>query len=511
MALWFPRLSTDRLARRRWGLSWRSKGRPEHLPVVCAGRMQNSMRLTALDEAAEAIGLRVGQGLAEARAICPTLEVVEADQHADRHFLEAIADWCDRYTPLVAIDGLDGLLLDITGCAHLFGGEQGLIDDILRRLLQLGLDVRGAISSTTGLSWAAVRFSDRRVIADEAMVAVLSALPMRALRIDTDMSLALARVGLKQVGDLLAAPRGPLTRRFGPELLLRLDQALGREGEPIVPRRPVAFLSVERRLAEPVRDEEAILDLVGRLAAGLKSGLEGRGEGGRLFELLLFRVDGRVFRIEIGAARPLRDASRIKALFNERMAVLHDDLDAGFGFEILRLNVLQSEPLDQKQAAFGSRPAGSDQSLDFIDRVAARFGRDFLRQPVLHASHWPERASSLAPLSDMVRSAAADVARPVRNERPIRLLAHPEPIEVMAEVPDGAPVGFRWRRALHRVARAEGPERLSAEWWVDGEDTPPRDYFRIEDSAGHRFWLYRQGLYERGATDPGWFMQGFFA
>ncbi|WP_348637418.1 DNA polymerase Y family protein [Ciceribacter sp. S95] len=510
LALWFPRLSTDRLARRRWGMSWRSKGRPEHPPVVCAGRVQNSMRLTALDEAAEAIGLRTGQGLAEARAICPTLDVAEADQHSDRQFLEAIADWCDRYTPLVAIDGVDGLLLDITGCAHLFGGEQGLIGDILGRLLQLGLEVRGAISSTPGLSWAAARFSDRQVIADEAMVGILSAFPMRALRIDTDMSLALARVGLKQVGDLLAAPRGPLTRRFGPELLLRLDQALGREGEPIVPRRPVALLSVERRLAEPVRDEEAIPDLVGRLATGLRSGLEARGEGGRLFELLLFRVDGRVFRIEIGAASPLRDAARIKALFNERMTVLHDDLDAGFGFEILRLNVLQSEPLDQKQVAFGARSSDADQSLDFIDRVAARFGRDFLRQPVLHASHWPERASGLAPLVDAT-PAAVKVAPPVRNERPMRLLAHPEPVQVMAAVPDGPPASFRWRRALHRVVRAEGPERLSAEWWIDGEDASPRDYFRIEDSAGHRFWLYRQGLYERGATDPDWFMQGLFA
>ncbi|MFN7012464.1 MAG: Y-family DNA polymerase [Allorhizobium sp.] len=468
------------------------------------------MRLTALDEAAEAIGLQVGQGLAEARAICPALDVAEDDPSADQRFLGAIADWCDRYTPLVALDGSDGLMLDITGCAHLFGGEKTMIEDILHRLLQLGLDARGAISSAPGLSWATARFSSRQVVADEDIADVLSPLPLRSLRIDARMAAALARVGLKQVGDLLAAPRGPLTRRFGPALLLRLDQALGREGEPIVPRRPVALLSVERRLAEPIRDEEVILDLTGRLAAGLKSGLEARGEGGRLFELLLFRVDGRVFRIEIGAASPLKDGARIQALFSERLSVLHDDLDAGFGFETLRLNVLRTEALAETQGTFGARIKEGDAALDFIDRVTARFGDGCLVLPVSHQSHWPERASSLMPLANGVMP-AADVSLPVRSERPIRLLAHPEPVEVTAEVPDGPPASFRWRRARHRVARAEGPERLAPEWWIDGEEALPRDYFRIEVSTGHRFWLFRQGLYERGSARPSWFMQGIFA
>lgn len=473
--------------------------------------MQNAVRLTALDETAETIGLRVGQGLAEARAICPSLDAAEEDPSADRRFLEAIADWCDRYTPLVALDGTDGLMLDVTGCTHLFGGEEAMIEDLLGRLLQLGLDARGAIAGTPGLSWAAARFSVKTVVADREMVAVLSPLPLKALRIEAGMAASLARVGLKQVGDLLAMPRGPLTRRFGPALLLRLDQALGREGEPIVPRRPVALLSVERRLAEPIRDEEAILDLVGRLAAGLKSGLEGRGEGGRLFELLLFRVDGRVFRIELGAAAPLRDAGRIKVLFNERLAVLHDDLDAGFGFEILRLNVLCTDRLAETQARFGAGEAKNDAALDFIDRVTARFGEGCLRLPLSHASHWPERGSSLASLAQSPAKSDPVPLAPVRNDRPIRLFAHPEAVEVTAEVPDGPPASFRWRRAQHRVVRAEGPERLVPEWWIDGEDALPRDYFRIEDSVGHRYWLFREGLYERGADRPNWFMQGVFA
>lgn len=480
--------------------------------MVCAGRIANAMRLTALDEAAEAIGLKVGQALAEARAICPTLDVVEDDPLADRRLLEAIADWCDRYTPLVALDGSDGLMLDITGCAHLFGGEASLVRELLDRLFQLGLDARGAISSTPGLSWAAARFSGGPVVADADMVRVLSPLPMKALRIDDGVAAGLARVGLKQVGDLLTAPRGPLTRRFGPHLLLRLDQALGREGEAIAPRRPVALLSVERRLQEPVRDEDMILDLAERLAAGLKSGLNARGEGGRLFELLLFRVDGRVFRLEIGAASPLKDARRIRALFAERLGALHDDLDAGFGFELIRLNVLRSEAFAETQATFGTPKQADETPLDFIDRVTARFGDGCLLMPVTHASHWPERASTLSPVTAAgLQPALPTVSPPVRSERPIRLLAHPEPVEVTAEVPDGPPAVFRWRRAQHRVARAEGPERLAPEWWIDGEDALPRDYFRIEDSAGHRFWLFRQGLYERGSVTPSWFMQGIFA
>ncbi len=207
----------------------------------------------------------------------------------------------------MAIDGKDGLFLDITGCAHLFGGEEALLEDILIRISRLGLDVRGAISSAPGLSWAVARFDDSRVIPPEAMEEALAPLPVASLRLGEETVAALQKLGLKRVGDLLAAPRAPLTRRFGAQLLLRLDQAVGLNEEPISPRRPVAQLSVERRLAEPVQAEADILQLAHQLAETLKPGLEGRGVGGRSFELLLFRVDGAVFRIAAGASQPLRE------------------------------------------------------------------------------------------------------------------------------------------------------------------------------------------------------------
>lgn len=470
------------------------------------------MRLSALDEAASAIGLKKGQGVAEARAIHPRLDVVEADPIADRRFLEALADWCDRYTPLVAIDGEDGLLLDITGCAHLFGGEAAMLEQIVRRLSDLGLKVKGAISSTPGLSWAAARFTGGGlVIADDEARTLLAPMPVQALRIAQETTHLLKRVGLKRIGDLLAAPRAPLARRFGGELLLRLDQVLGREGEAISPHRPLAMISVERQLVEPIHEEEEILELTGHLAEGLVGGLQARGEGGRLFELLLFRVDGRVFRIKVGTAAPLRAARRIRSLFTERLQVLQEDIDAGYGFELARLNVLRGEVLNETQGCFDGGDGKQDLLTIFLDQTAARLGSRCLMMPMAAPSHWPDRASIMAPLLDGLPETAGGDVLPLRGARPVRLFSQPELVEVTAEVPDGPPASFRWRRTRHRVRRAEGPERLAAEWWIDGEDAQPRDYFRIEDMTGRRFWLYRQGLYGRGKDEPKWFMQGVFA
>ncbi|MBB4065467.1 protein ImuB [Gellertiella hungarica] len=476
------------------------------------------MRLMALDRKALEAGLKPGQGLAEARAMCLGLDAVPADPQADRQFLAALADWCSRYTPLVARDGMDGLFLDITGCSHLFGGEEGLIADALSRLSAMGLEVEGAIADTPGLAWAVARFTpaaapQARIVPTGERAERLAPLPVQALRLDPLVVEGLTKAGLRLAGDLLALPRAPLARRFGPMPLLRLDQATGREDEPISPRLPVAGLSCERRLAEPVTREEDILFLAGELARGLLPMLEQRGLGGRLFELSLFRVDGAVFHVHAGSSRPLRDARRIEALFAGRFAALQEDLDAGYGFETARLSVSHAEPLESRQMDLG-RPAETADSLaDFIDQASARFGPDCLKMPVLLESHLPERASALVPAREGLAAEAGPPASasPFRPVRPIRLFRYPEPVEAVAEVPDGPPVQFRWRRAVHRVVKAEGPERIGAEWWIDGEEAPTRDYYRIEDEDGRRYWLYRQGLYDREPAQPRWFMHGLFA
>ena len=473
------------------------------------------MRLVALDRPAEQRGLRSGQALAEAKAMFPDLDIMPEDEAADRAMIEALADWCDRYTPLVSIDGTDGLFLDISGCAHLFGGEQSLLDDALHRLSQMGINARGAISSSPGLSWALCRFGENRMVIDDAQAGpALARLPVAALRLDQATVAALQKFGLKQVGDLISRPRAPLARRFGMDLLMRLDQARGAIGESISPRRPVASLSAERQLAEPVQSEEAIMTLAGHIASSLKPQLEARGIGGRTFELVLFRVDGRVFRIAAGASKPLQDPKRISGLFLERLVKVYDELDTGFGFELIRINVLSHEAVLADQGSFEGDGERAISLSDFIDKVSARLGTDCLMRLEFRQSHLPERAEVFVPalLSRSVRSVdARNLAYTPLADRPLRLLPYPERMEAFAAaVPDGPPQRFSWRRVNHRVTRAEGPERISPEWWLDGLDARERDYFRLESDSGHRLWTFRAGRYD-GVTPPLWYVHGVFA
>jgi protein ImuB len=471
------------------------------------------MRLISLDEAAVAAGLRRGQGLAEARAIHPMLDVAEEDPVADKALLEAIADWCDRYTPLVAIDGENGLLLDITGCAHLFGGEEMLLNDMLLRLFQMGFNAKGAIAGWPGLSWGVCRFGRGGVVDDKDRLEAAASLPVASLRIASDAVAALQKFGLKKVGDLLSLPRAPLARRFGQQVLLRLDQMTGEVEEPISPRRPVPVLSSERRLLEPIRAEEEILHVAEQVACLLQPGLEARGVGGRLFELVLFRVDGRVFRIDAGASQPIQEPKRIAKLFSERLKAVHDEVDAGFGFEILRLNVLRHENFLSRQGDFEGRGQSDASLAEFVDRVSARLGRHMLQSFKLQESHIPERASVFLPASERVgelRKAEPDCEF-YGGDRPLRLLKYPEQVEaVTAEVPDGPPFRFRWRRMVHEVLRAEGPERISSEWWMDNQDQTERDYYRLEVKTGQRLWVYRRGHYHEDLP-PDWYVQGVFA
>nr|WP_246374595.1 DNA polymerase Y family protein [Aquamicrobium lusatiense] len=499
--------------RRRLGRSWRSAGKV-HPPLVLSLQRHNTVQVAALDARAEALGLKRGMGLADARAMHPALDVVEADPAGERRLLEALADWCDRYTPLVALDGENGLFLDVTGCTSLFGGEKPMLEMVLAQFFDQGFDVRAGLASTSGAAWAAARFQGRLVVAPGGEADLLARLPPQALRLDAQLCTGLDSVGLRSIGEIMAAPRAPLARRFGRHLMLRLDQALGRIDEAVSPRLPVPALVVERQLAEPVVLTEDIERLVQMLALSLKGDLERRGEGARQLGLSLFRVDGAVSRIAVSASLPLRDPGRIHKLFRERLAAAAGDFDAGYGFDLVRLAAFSTAPFDMRQTDLSGVADRGDEDLAlFADRVRARLGRGAVMQPVAVESHVPERAVALQPFAGKLPEAgSAGVPQPALPERPVRLFGRPEPVEVPAtELPEGPPMRFRWRRALHSVVRAEGPERIAPEWWRNGEDVPERDYYRVEDSEGRRYWLYRLGHHETGQPPPRWFMHGLFA
>ena len=546
LALFLPCLATDRLHRQTKGRAWRrsptvpvptarqdenrhdagsvpsprrGEGQGEGAPLVVAAKIKNALRLVAMDEIAENLGLACGMPLADARAMIPHLIVADDDPAADAALLETIADWAERYTPLVAFGDQQEarraesptgiLLLDITGCAHLFGGEEALRADLLARLAAQGFLARAAIADTAGAAIALARFTEGGVIAGDDTAAVLSPLPLAALRLDPEIVSAMDRVGLKRIGQIVEAPRAPLAARFGRELLRRLDQALGRDEEAIDPRRPPPAFIAERRFAEPIVREEDIAATLSSLAASLATSLDRQGEGARRLEYALFRVDGVVSHIGVGAGRPLREPKLILALFREKFAALGDDFDAGFGFDMARLSVTVSAPMEGAQTDLAGDTIGEGDVEGLLDRIAARLGEDSVAVIAPRTSHIPERAEALVPRDAAPHNAANPTAPAfAQAERPLRLFARPEPILVTAGVPDGPPVNFRWRRAAYRVTRAEGPERIAAEWWRN--EGPTRDYYRVEDEVGYRFWLYRNGLYLTETNAPQWYVHGIF-
>jgi protein ImuB len=503
--VWLRRLPTDRIERH--------SPAPDDAPRVVAGPVKAALRLTALNDAAARLGLKPGMALADVRAMYPGIAVAEADEAADRRMLEAIADWADRYTPLVGLDPPDGLVLDVTGCAHLFGGEAAMGRDMVARLARQGFAACVAVADTVGCAWGVTHAGTPGVVVAGKTEAAVLPLPLAALRIDPETVAALATAGLRQVSDLASRPRAPFAARFGKGLLLRLDQALGRVEEPITPRLPVPAAMAERRFPEPIAREDDVLATIGTLAQQLAVVLERRGEGARLIGLALFRADGAVHRLELGTGAPLRDPARIRKLFQDRLAVLGDACDPGFGFDVVRLAALATERSDPAQTGLAGPDHGEDLA-HLIDRLGARFGLRRITRPMPQDTHIPEFAVMAVPAHAAKQVAAARVAveqDSLAPTRPIRLFARPEPVEALAQVPDGPPVRFSWRCVTHQVARVEGPERIAMEWWRDDRGNKlTRDYFRVESEAGVRVWLYREGLYDREPGHSRWYLHGLF-
>ncbi len=456
--------------------------------------------------------------LASARAMVRELDVVEADPPADARLLAQIADWCDRFTPFVALDGLDGLLLDVTGATHLFGGEEKMLRDMRAKIGGQGFAVRGALAGTAAAARALARYADGSIAAPGEDAKVIAPLPVAALDLEPRDTHALKRAGLKTIAQVAGRGRGELNARFGKDFVLTLDRALGLSEQPISPRRILPDFLVEHRFAEPVMTEEVIAESILSLARSLCGVLEERGQGARMLEASFFRTDGVVRHIAVETARPLREPAVIARLFRTRLDALGpresgDPLDPGFGFDLVRLAALHAERLVPESIGLEARPDEEKAIAFLIDRLAARFGSHRVLTFQAQDTHIPEAAGVAVPAQHAPETEIAFEPRLPGEapRRPLRLFETPEPIDVMAQVPDGPPLRFRWRRLLHAVARAEGPERIAMEWWQHQTPRPTRDYFRVEDEAGRRFWLYRDGLYGREPFAPRWYVHGLFA
>ncbi len=481
-------------------------------------QVRGAMRLAALDADALALGLSLGMTLADARAREPDLAVFDADPHADQDWLERLCDGCARYTPLAAIDPPDGLMLDITGCAHLWQGEAGLVQDAIDRLEDHGIRVRHALAGTPEAAHALARFPMASAPDEDA---ALRRLPVEALRLEEESAVALRRAGLRTIGDLAARPAATLAARFGEDAVEALHRLLGLARRPLAPRRPRPAIRVDRRFAEPMASTAHALRLLSEMIAEAGERLAERGQGGRRFEAVFFRSDGLAFPLRVETSLPIRDASAILRLIEEKIDGLSDPLDPGFGFDMLRLTVPKAEPMAPTQLALEGGEARREESIAaLIDRLSIRAGRMQIQRLHPADSHIPEQAQLALPAIE----SRAPAPWPQRQEpgdppmRPIHLFDPPQPIDVLAEVPDGPPHRFRWRRTLHDVTRYEGPERIAPEWWMaqDGAlDSDSvghtRDYYRVEDARGRRYWIFRHGLYGTEAAHPGWYLHGLFA
>ena len=497
VSIWFRQLLAD----------WQLIRRPElaEVPFVFAAPDHGRMLITAVSPLAAQSGVEPGMRAADAKAICPGLEVLDDKPTRPRNLLRGLGEWCVRYAPIVAIDefGMDGLLMDISGCAHLWGGEREYLKEIVSRLKSKGYTVRLAIADTPGAAWAVSHFGKVTPLIPEGghPEALLSLVP-EALRLDDVVLTKLRKLGFYQIKSFIGMPRSVLRRRFGEEFLLRLAQALGTEDEVIVPLQvPVPF---QERLPclEPIRTRTAIEIVITKMLESLCKRMQNEGKGLRTGVLKGYRLDGKEVQISIGTSGATHSAIHLFKLFQLKI----DQIRPGLGIELFVLDATKVDEVDVPQEQFWStKPGLDDQSvIRLLDRVAGKVGLEVIRRYLPASRYWPERA---------VLRAVAVTDQPLSSwrldkPRPTELLRRPDPIEVMALIPDHPPKFFIYKGVQHQVIKADGPERIEREWWLDtGEH---RDYYQVEDDQGKRYWLFRSGHYG-GDQKYQWFLHGFFA
>lgn len=497
----------------------------ELAPLVTSIRDGNRIVIAAADVPARALGLAPGMALAQARAQVAGLDIRDADPEGDRAHLASLAmALARRWAPTVAIEGDDTLFLDLTGVAHLHGGEAQMAARLRRMLARLGYSARIAIADTPGAAWALAHFQGATLCLPDQHAEALASLPIEALRIDPAAVELLHRLGVTRIAQLAAMPRAPLVKRFGAGLALQLDRALGRLSEPLHPVVPPEPITIAQRFAEPIATAEAIEHWLGTLVPRLTAALAEKGIGATRIELIADRIDGVPQRIRIGLARPSRDGAHLLRLLTRRI----EQVEPGYGVDALTLHVRRALPLGAESFTERLDEEAAPDLAPLVDTLATRIGMRAMWRSRPVESDLPERSVTRMAVLDpparpLLRGKRDDVRQLDRNPplppwhpgwpRPARLLARPERLDhVMAELPDHAPRRFTWRGQSHRVIRADGPERIQGEWWKrDAERASIRDYFRVEDEVGRRYWLFRSGDGERAVTgDLSWYLHGVF-
>lgn len=494
VSLWFRHLVAD----------WQLIRRPElaGVPYVFTIPDHGRKIITAISPAAEAAGIHAGMKAADAKAICHGLEVFDEKPGRNEKLLQGIGEWSIRYSPIVAVDPPDGLILEISGCAHLWGGERPYLAEIVKRLISKGYTVRGAIADTVGSAWAIARFGKVAPIipAGEHLAALLP-LPPAALRLDEQTRLKMRKLGFRTIENFIRMKRSVLRRHINDHLILRIDQATGQEKEFIRPIREPAEYESRLSCLEPVRTAEAIQIAIEKLLEMLCASLKKDGKGLRVAVLKGYRIDGHVEEAKIGTSRPSHSISHLFKLLDMMVPAITPEL----GIELFTLSAAQVEDMFTRQDALWSAKPGLDdvEVGELLDRLAVKVGGQAIHRYLPDAHYWPER--SLKPARSMKE--VPDTEWNAGQPRPTRLLAKPERIDVMAPVPDHPPRMFVYRGIRHEIVKADAPERIEREWWMDeGEH---RDYFCVEDKQGRRYWVFRSGHYD--GESPLWYIHGFFA
>ncbi|MFN4248558.1 MAG: Y-family DNA polymerase [Flavipsychrobacter sp.] len=493
VSIWFRHLTTDWLTRRKPAL--------KDVPFVFAAPERGRMVVKAVNPVAAGSGIYVGMVVADSRAILPNVQVFDNQQGKEITLLSALAEWCIRYTPIAAIDPPDGLILDASGCSHLWGGEQQYLKDLVTRLAAFGYHVRPGMADTVGCAWAIARYGRIKLIVDPGgNVEALQHLPPAALRLDAGIIEKLEKLGLADIGSFMNMPRSALRRRFGEALLLRLDQALGQGIEYVQPVKPIEPYQERLPSLEPIRTAPGIIHALQALLDRLCKRLSAEERGLRKAVFKCYRIDGNIESIDIGTARPSRNAAHLFKLFEIKIGQIRPAL----GIELFILEAPVVEVFSSNQEAIWNFSYNREMEIaELLDRIAVKVGMNTIHRYLPDEHHWPERSYRLA------TSLQEEATTTWQDElpRPVHLLPNPELIDVTVAMPDYPPMLFKYRGNLHRVQKADGPERIEQEWWI--EQGLYRDYYCIEDDKGERYWLFRLGHYQN--AEPKWFIHGFFA